>query len=1112
MFSVPDPCPENDPGGSSMEKPCTDTSLTVQKVRQIYKDCGDKGLECAQVIQKQFTDFQKVDTESLRKKIVKTMKIAAQKLKSNAKDKNTYMASEFFPPKSQGEKLAEQLSPRKAAIARKLQQKTKQLVVDHKATKRQYAELEKDYETLDNQLTTLETKYDIALNVLGGIQERHENAVNEIKIKSQEQFSELQEWERKYSIESEKVSSLAVQLQEARQKVSRYCPRNVNKRERRSKDKIDNLEQNLKEQESQLQDEKAKSEAMQIELNELKENARKLSADITNLKKQKTRAENKINTVNQSNSADMDVLQAKLNSYNERIEELEYINSILDSDEFSSQIRECVMTLSGQHGVSLKNMNNVIKTVLSNLSGKLATKLPSHGTLCRIMHEAKFVANRQVADEMLRATDLVNRESCTLHNDGTTKHHREFESYQTTLPDGRTLSMGLKEVSSQSAEKNFESFKDVMKNLTSAMELGNQKIQAQLITSLQTTMSDLGAANPLFFDMINSLRKDLLPIAVENWDNLSEGVKENVSTMANYYCKLHLLGNFESNIIKTATDFEANICQGRNPYAFHSESCGTQRLAKNASRALHNSGSARSGKGGLWKAYTQKKGFKDYIINIIHERINTTFYQGGAVYHHRNDITDFLATFQEKDKNDLTRCLEFDVTEKVYLSSCRAFGILDKVVFGPFWRLCNASKSILEMTPHLEVLQSSLVDWSENASQLMSKDFVLFPTVDVHKDGIYESLYEQNELESDPLTKLALELYSQQCLIILERQGKDQLPGGKYYIPDENIKDISKAVPSTNVCSERDFAMLDWMMRYKPHATTMHYSTLMQWKNNKTAEYLGSLPVEEKKKLLTDARKSAPRIFKEHKEAEKKLKAEKIANLQEKQLQKEKKEEATAVKAVLATNKLVQYGGVWGSPQEVDDKCKEYRDNKWTEKQIFEAVYSQIIYFRDVVKAKGKRELYQKTSKKKAKPLDEMIANLKSILELNSIEIEDDDNKLQYFPIEEAEKNIENSKKGLLSKLQKERIQRLCSKQKAKAKEYIENPHSLVGKNVRHLIQDPGDDPFWCDGEVRSITKLDGEKTKFAIKYINFPQEGEWIFPLLKDMAKGDLLVQGDTY
>ncbi len=76
---------------------------------------------------------------------------------------------------------------------------------------------------------------------------------------------------------------------------------------------------------------------------------------------------------------------------------------------------------------------------------------------------------------------------------------------------------------------------------------------------------------------------------------------------------------------------------------------------------------------------------------------------------------------------------------------------------------------------------------------------------------------------------------------------------------------------------------------------------------------------------------------------------------------KEKKETSKIAKTISATNGVVKYGGVWTSPEIVGTKVKEFDDMKWSASQMMNTVYSQIVYYRDVIKTMGKRELFQKT-------------------------------------------------------------------------------------------------------------------------------------------------------
>jgi E1A/CREB-binding protein len=99
-------------------------------------------------------------------------------------------------------------------------------------------------------------------------------------------------------------------------------------------------------------------------------------------------------------------------------------------------------------------------------------------------------------------------------------------------------------------------------------------------------------------------------------------------------------------------------------------------------------------------------------------------------------------------------------------------------------------------------------------------------------------------------------------LIILERQCKVQLPGGKYWDHEPASIDKLSTIPTTNTVSERDFAQLDVLMRTKPSAFTTTFESIIMWTNNKTSDSLNSLPADEKQSILDDARWHVPDMTK----------------------------------------------------------------------------------------------------------------------------------------------------------------------------------------------------------------------------------------------------------
>ena len=80
--------------------------------------------------------------------------------------------------------------------------------------------------------------------------------------------------------------------------------------------------------------------------------------------------------------------------------------------------------------------------------------------------------------------------------------------------------------------------------------------------------------------------------------------------------------------------------------------------------------------------------------------------------------------------------------------------------------------------------------------------------VEHHRDILYKKLFEPTTDNFDILTQQYIEVLFHAIFIILERQCVDQLPGGKYWNPNDNITSIARNVPSTNKVSEGDFGQM----------------------------------------------------------------------------------------------------------------------------------------------------------------------------------------------------------------------------------------------------------------------------------------------------------------
>lgn len=247
---------------------------------------------------------------------------------------------------------------------------------------------------------------------------------------------------------------------------------------------------------------------------------------------------------------------------------------------------------------------------------------------------------------------------------------------------------------------------------------------------------------------------------------------------------------------------------------------------------------------------------------------------------------------------------------------------------------------------------------------------------------------------------------------------------------------------------------------------------------------------------------------------QKQIKGENLKKLKDKQELKCIKQDKSAAKTVLITNNIVLSGGAWVCANEVNSKVEKLKSEGKSNSALVSAVWSQILYYKQVVKARGRKELFQKSSKKVSYGLDKLVQNLKEIITsigpTDSAETAAVSAGLEYFEIPVVKDNVAASKNVHAAKLDKDRLKRKVANQKIELKKYLEDPKALVGKHIQHLCsEERGSEAQWVPAIVTDCVLCDENiNATYTIEYEG--SEGERQFALLKDMKKGNLLIESE--
>lgn len=89
-------------------------------------------------------------------------------------------------------------------------------------------------------------------------------------------------------------------------------------------------------------------------------------------------------------------------------------------------------------------------------------------------------------------------------------------------------------------------------------------------------MSDRHAAEKLFSQLLEDYRKDILPDVTENWPQMSEIERDQLTSMNNFFCGLHYLVGLADSADEVLKKWEMQSSSSVN--ARLDSSSGTQRL------------------------------------------------------------------------------------------------------------------------------------------------------------------------------------------------------------------------------------------------------------------------------------------------------------------------------------------------------------------------------------------------------------------------------------------------------------------------------------------------------------------------------------------------------
>eukprot|EP00057_Strongylocentrotus_purpuratus_P011916 XP_011666390.1 PREDICTED: uncharacterized protein LOC105439273 [Strongylocentrotus purpuratus] len=986
-----------------------------------------------------------------------------------------------------------------------------------------------EYQDLQANLNELQIKYDETICKLERIAATFDptkDALEAYKRHFQETRRDLEKTEQKLRRVKDQQGSSNV--------------RNLNKKLKRRDATVDKMQKEAIQMQSTVQELKEETDATSSQLRETTRALDKLKDSLEKSSKKKRSTYKRLWSSKRRQSAskvnvdlegqdDIAALEERIQFLEEKNKELHQLIALVEDPEietfengkYSNSIRLTIMELLSSN-VSLSKVDTVIRTVLRNLVGKEVSRLPSMGTKSRILVEARHLANVEVVTAMnaCRPEDAVG--NC-IHGDGTTKFHRKYQNFQVTLPDGTSRTMGLSEMAGGDTSAVFESFQERVKELAESISSDDpattSDITNRMITTIKSTMTDQGPTMPQFSEKIRTLKEELLPHVVSNWDGLTEDDKSTCQQFATFYCKMHPIINFAEEVDKVLKAYEDIAGGGKSTHVLQTAESGARRLVRTSSKAFHHRGCDKSGVEDSFTAYLDNQyDSPNRLVDYIGNRANILFEGAAATYFHIPHIFSFVSMLP--DPNNLLQAVAEDSQDRIVEAEVKALGITHQIVTQPLWTAVKTAPNILSLNSTLHELQLKLTTWKEDATPMLA-GLSAFANIPAVNDELHDRLFEEErDPEKHAMCIQALELISCAILQILERQCHDNLPGGKFWNPDKATETSFSNVPSTNMIGERDFALLDMLVRQKPSARTSSLEALIMWTNNKTSTWLHNLPQGKQAELLEEARSRAPAMMKKFKERTRDLKKEKWRLLEEKQKKKQQKDQRQVSERANLVEGVMTQGGMWKNKEQIEVELAKMDGED--DETVRRAIFQQLNFYQKVLQVKApRREMFQLTTtvdgRKKVFNKEEMQIHLIEIVEANNLDSSTNRDKpttsRTFTDPTERNTNFHDLKGKLFEKMEGEKRKKAIKLSKERLDQLLQHPEQLVGKNVEHKCwNDNKTEAKWYKGIVTKLKKahVNALKTEFSVCYEGeggLMDDEEWDFDLLNDLKKNDLIV-----
>ena len=133
----------------------------------------------------------------------------------------------------------------------------------------------------------------------------------------------------------------------------------------------------------------------------------------------------------------------------------------------------------------------------------------------------------------------------------------------------------------------FDSSTDRVEELARSIATTNntsQDLNKRIISTIKSTMTNQGPTMPQFSERIHTLKEEILPHVVSNWEQLTEDDRATCQQFASFFCKMHPIINFVEEVDKLLKAYKDIAGGGKLVYMLQTSESGARRLIRTANK------------------------------------------------------------------------------------------------------------------------------------------------------------------------------------------------------------------------------------------------------------------------------------------------------------------------------------------------------------------------------------------------------------------------------------------------------------------------------------------------------------------------------------------------